>query len=85
MAKKSIGTKAPAKYFINSGVIKGATTVATAVSVTERAILALAKYAITLEAKPLGEEPIRTTPAAISAGKSNKVARLNPKMGMMLN
>ena len=43
MPKKSIGTKAPAKYFINKGVMKGATMVATAVRVTESATLALAR------------------------------------------
>ena len=68
IAQKSIGTKAPAKNSISRGVIKGAMTVATAVRVTDSATFALAKYAITLDAKPLGEEPINTTPAAISGG-----------------
>ena len=72
MSKKSIGTNAPASNFIKSGVIIGADNVATAVSVTERARFALARYAITFEAKPLGEEPIKTIPAEISGGNLNK-------------
>jgi len=63
MAIKSIGTNEPARVFIKNGVIIGANNVATAVSVTERAILAFARYAITLDAKPLGDDPIKIMPA----------------------
>ena len=65
--------------------MKGAIKVATAVSVTDKATFAFAKYAITFDARPLGEDPIKTTPAAISAGKLKSVASVNPNTGMILN
>ena len=65
--------------------MKGAIKVATAVSVTDKAIFAFAKYAITFDARPLGEEPIKTTPAAISGEKLKSVASVNPNTGMILN
>ncbi len=39
------------------------------VMVIERAIFALARYAMTFDATPLGEQPISTIPAAISGRK----------------
>ena len=75
----------PARYFISSGVIKGASKVAQVVMVIESGTFALAISAITLEAKPLGEQPIRITPAAISGGKLNKLAMAKPRVGMMRN
>src|SRR5690606_25657943 len=55
MAKTSISMNSPASNFINKGVTKGAIKVAMEVIVSDNARLALAKYAITLEAIPLGE------------------------------
>ena len=66
-------------------MIKGAAIVAIAVSVTDKGTFALAIYDITLEAKPLGAQPIRITPAAISGGKLNNFANPNPKKGIMVN
>jgi hypothetical protein len=43
----------------------GARSVANEVIVIDKATLALAIYDITLEAKPLGEQPTKITPAAI--------------------
>ena len=63
----------------------GASRVAIVVIVMESATLALAMSAITLEAKPLGEDPMRMTPAAISGGKLNKLAMAKPNVGMIRN
>ena len=84
IARKSIGTKEPANVFIKNGVIIGANNVATAVSVTERAIFAFARYAITLDANPLGDDPIKIMPAAISYGKLNNDANENPRIGIIV-
>ena len=80
-----MGINVPASEFINKGVIKGAIKVEMVVRVIDNATLALAKYAITLDAKPPGHEPIKIIPAAISVGKSNKEPSQNPKSGIMLN
>ena len=81
---KSIGTYCPASNFISRGVRTGASNVATAVNVTDSARFALAINDITLDARPLGEEPIRIIPAAISAGNPNVLAMENPMPGMMV-
>jgi hypothetical protein len=54
---------------MSKGVTIGAIRVQTDVMVIDSATFALAMYAITFEAKPLGEHPINTIPAAISGGK----------------
>jgi hypothetical protein len=59
--------------------------VANAVKVTDKARFPFAIKAITLEATPLGEDPISTIPAAISAGNPNERARLIPRIGIMVN
>ena len=66
---KSIFIKVPASNFINKGVRKGAAMVAIAVTITDNTKLALAKYTITLDAKPLEQDPIKMMPAAISGSK----------------
>lgn len=83
--KKSTSIKAPPNNFINKGVKIGANNVAQEVMVSDKATLALAIYAITLDAKPLGEDPIKITPAAISGGKLKLVAKKYPIKGMMVN
>ena len=67
--KKLTGTYSPPSHCIRNGVIKGAINVATAVSVTESATFALAMYDITFDASPLGQQPTKIIPAAISLGK----------------
>lgn len=51
----------------------------------ERAKFALAKKLITLEAMPLGEQPIRIIPAAISGGNPLNLASVKPMKGIMEN
>ena len=82
--QKSMDTYSPANIIINNGVINGAIIVPTAVSVTDKAKLAFAKYDMTLDAKPLGQLPIRITPAAISGGKENTLVSDHPAIGIML-
>ena len=55
------------------------------VIVMESATLALAIYAITFEANPLGEQPIKMMPAAISSGKLKIEAIVKPKIGIIAN
>jgi hypothetical protein len=85
MLSTLISINAPANNFINNGVTNGANKVVMEVMVMERARLAFAKYDITLEASPLGEQPIKIIPAAISAEKPLKLANVNPSVGMMIN
>jgi len=68
IAGTSISTISLANIFINNGVRSGANMVENAVMVTDMATLAFAINAITFEARPLGEEPTNTRPAAISTG-----------------
>src|SRR5690606_9157388 len=84
IAKTSISMNSPASIFIKIGVTKGANKVATEVIVNDNARFALAKYAITLDAMPLGEQPISTIPAAISAGRSLINANPKPDNGIMI-
>ena len=81
----SISISSPAKSFINSGVTKGAINVVIEVIVMDNARFAFARYDITLEARPLGEHPIKIIPAAISAGKLVTLANPKPSNGMMIN
>ena len=83
IANTSISMNSPAKNFINNGVTKGAIKVAIEVMVIDKAKFALAKYAITFEATPLGEQPIKTIPAAISGGKLLNFAKINPIIGII--
>ena len=78
-----ISMNSPARNFISNGVTKGAIKVAIEVMVIDNAKLALAKYAITFEATPLGEQPIKTIPAAISGGKLLNFAKINPITGII--
>ncbi len=63
----------------------GAKSVANEVMVIDKATLALAIYDITLEAKPLGEQPTKITPAAISGGKLKLLAIAKPRKGIIVN
>src|SRR5687768_9907529 len=63
-----ISTNAPASSFINNGVTNGAIIVDTAVMVMDNARFAFARYDITFDAMPFGEQPMRIIPAAISGG-----------------
>ena len=63
----------------------GASNVAQAVRVTDSARLAFARYDMTLEASPLGDDPTNTIPAAISGGNPKTVARVTPTTGIMVN
>src|SRR5688500_75177 len=85
IVRKSTETNSPARSSINNGVIKGASNVAIAVTVTESGTFALAMYDMTFEARPLGTQPIRITPAAISGGKLKVFAIVNPTKGMIVN
>src|SRR5436305_175634 len=55
----SIWIKVPPKNFMSMGVKTGASMVETAVIVIDKARLAFARYDITFEAIPFGEQPIR--------------------------
>ena len=65
----STDTYCPPITFIRKGVTKGEIIVVMAPIVTARARLALASRDITLEANPLGTQPISIIPADISGGK----------------
>src|SRR5690606_31654271 len=66
-------------------VTKGANKVVTEVTVMESARFALARNAITLDAIPLGEQPIKIIPAAISGGNPLIFASVYPMKGIMEN
>ena len=66
-------------------MVSGAVTVPIAVSVSESGRLASAMYDITLEARPLEQAPMRTTPAAISGGIPIAFAIPQPTSGITLN
>ena len=84
-ARNSISMSRPASTRIARGVMNGAMRVEQAVIETESATFPFAKNAITFEATPPEQEPIRMTPAAISAGKPNDRAILQPSKGMAVN
>ncbi len=65
--------------------MKGASKVDTAVKVNDNARFAPEIYAMTLDAKPLGEQPTKIIPAAISGGNPDVVAKPNPTIGIMVN
>ena len=67
------------------GVSNGAKIVDTAVNVSESARLAPEIYAITFDARPLGEQPTKMIPAAISGGKPDAMAKLTPTAGIIEN
>ena len=69
---------------MSNGVKMGASIVETAVIVTDSARLALARYDITLEAMPLGEQPTKIIPAAISGGKPLNLANVKPSSGIII-
>ena len=83
MAIRSISINWPAKFFINKGVKIGAIKVATEVNVNESATLALAKYDMTLDARPQGIQATKMIPAEISGGKVKIFVMLQPTTGMM--
>ena len=68
---------------MSKGVNRGASMVDMAVIVTDKARFAFARYEITLDAIPLGEQPIKIIPAAISGGKCVRLARVNPSNGII--
>ena len=74
----SISTISPARAFINKGVNIGANIVEKAVMVTDIATFALATNAMTFDAKPLGDEPTKTKPAAIPTGNEKAWAKAKP-------
>ena len=82
---KSIGTNWLARSFINRGVSNGANKVAIAVRVSDKAKFDLEMNDITLEAKPLGEQPTKMIPAAISGGRLEAQAKPKPTKGIMVN
>jgi hypothetical protein len=63
--QKSTGTSLSASNRINNGVNNGANKVETAVTAIDSARFALARYDITFEASPLGQQPTKIIPAAI--------------------
>ena len=83
MAYRSISINWPAKFFINKGVKIGAIMVATEVKVSESATLALAKYDMTLDAKPQGIQATKIIPAEISGGKVKIFVMDQPTKGMI--
>ena len=83
--QKSTSINSPANVFIRKGVSSGESKVAQAVKVTDKARFALAKNDITLDASPLGEEPTKMIPAAISGGKLNSIASETPMIGIIEN
>ena len=85
MIQKSTSINSPANVFIRNGVNSGESKVAKAVKVTDNARFALAKNDITLDAKPLGEDPTSIIPAAISGGKLKSKAMETPTKGIIVN
>jgi len=85
MPTTSIAVHRPARSHIQKGVVSGAVTVPIAVSVSDRGRLASAMYDITLDARPLEQAPISTTPAAISGGIPIAFAIPQPTTGITLN
>ena len=80
MFQKSTCINWPANVFIKNGESK----VANAVKVTDNARFAFAINDITLDARPLGDVPTSTIPAAISGGKLNIVATEIPTTGIIV-
>src|SRR3990167_11294830 len=65
------GSQAEASSQISAGVSSGARRVVTAAIATDNARSPRASQVITLDDVPLGQQPTRITPTAISAGKWN--------------
>ncbi len=85
IAQKSISIKRPARDSMSNGVISGASSVEQAVMVTESATLPRAKNAMTFDATPPEQEPIRMIPAATSGSNPSAVATAQPTSGMTEN
>src|SRR5690349_919611 len=77
--------KVPPNKRISKGVTKGAISVEAVVTETDSARFALARYDITFEAKPLGQQHTKMIPAAISGGKLNHEASAKPTRGIIVN
>ncbi len=71
MSMKDTGSQAEARSQISVGVSSGASRVVTAAMATARARSPLDSQTITFDAVPLGQQPTRITPTAISAGSWN--------------
>ena len=68
---KEIGSQVEASSQISAGVSRGASRVVTAAMATDSARSPLASQVMTLDAVPLGQQPTRMTPTAISGGRWN--------------
>ena len=75
----------PARSHVIIGVRKGASRVDVAVIPTDRARSPFARYVITLDAVPPGQQPTRITPSAKSSGIWNRRVRSHAVIGMMVN
>ena len=75
-------TRRPASAAVRAGVIRTASSVDTAVIVTDSATSARARNAMTLEAVPPGQQETRISPAASGAGRSKRVASPHPRAGI---
>ncbi|KXJ30493.1 hypothetical protein AX284_08025 [Pseudomonas sp. HUK17] len=80
---KEIGSQVEASSQISAGVSRGASRVVTAAMATDSARSPLASQVITLDAVPLGQQPTRMTPTAISGGRWNSWQSAQATPGMM--
>ncbi|MNE27157.1 hypothetical protein D3C80_1205530 [compost metagenome] len=84
MSRKDTGSQAEASSQISAGVSSGASRVVTAAIATARARSPLASQAMTLDEVPLGQQPTRITPTAISAGSWNNWHNSQATPGMIM-
>src|SRR5699024_6286651 len=77
------GSHALASSSVSAGVSTGASTVDTAVAVTDNAVFPFARYVMTLEDVPPGAHPTRITPTAISGGSWNSMTSPGAMIGMI--
>ena len=80
-----IRDSSPANQDISNGVKKGASKVEQAVSDKDKARFAPEIYAITLDARPPGEQPTSKIPAAISGGRLEIKTKEIAIKGMIVN
>ena len=81
----STSTNVPASNQHTTGVSRGASNVDTAVIPTDNAKSPFARYVITFDAVPPGQQPTNITPTAISWGKLKIFVSKNANNGIMVN
>nr|BFE95048.1 hypothetical protein GCM10020185_55840 [Pseudomonas brassicacearum subsp. brassicacearum] len=84
-AENDTGNQAEASSQISAGVSRGASRVVRAEIATARARSPRASQVMTLDDVPLGQQPTRITPTAISGGRLNTWQSSHAVPGMITN